>query len=219
MIRALIAACDLDGVIGVDGRIPWQCRGDLRLFRHLTMGCPVIMGRGTWESLPGPLDGRTSIVVSSTLPGAARSLSQAWGVAREECERSGATHAWVVGGASLYAAALFDVEYVYLTRVQTRVDLRGARDVARFPLEALDALALDEVAHAWPIPGAETLEWDSNPLPSPLPARNRRSPQPRRRWATRGDGDLGEGIAHWASGGGASRKRGNRSRVWYSDPA
>lgn len=37
--------------------------------------------------------------------------------------------------------------------------------------------------------------------------------------STRGDGDLGEGIAHWASGGGASRKRGNRSRVWYSDPA
>ena len=93
MIRALIVACDLDGVIGVDGRIPWQCRGDLRMFRALTMGCPVIMGRGTWESLPGPLDGRECVVVSSTLPGAARSLSQAWQRAEAACERSGATRA------------------------------------------------------------------------------------------------------------------------------
>lgn len=160
MIRALIVACDLDGVIGVDGRIPWQCRGDLRMFRALTMGCPVIMGRGTWESLPGPLDGRECVVVSSTLPGAARSLSQAWQRAEAACERSGATRAWVIGGASIYRPALFDVEYAYVTRVQTRVDLRGARDVALFPLATLDALAVGEVAHAWPLPGTEALEWE-----------------------------------------------------------
>lgn len=160
MIRALIVACDLNGVIGVDGRIPWRCPGDLRLFRTLTMGCPVIMGRRTWESLPGPLDGRACIVVSSTLLGAARSLSQAWQRAAAECGRSGATHAWVIGGESLYATALYDVTYAHVTRVQTRVDLRGARDVARFPLATLGALAVDEVGHARPLPGTEALEWE-----------------------------------------------------------
>lgn len=160
MIRALIVAHDLDGVIGVDGRIPWQCRGDLRLFRTLTMGCPVIMGRGTRESLPAPLDGRVNIVVSSTLPGAARSLSQAWGMAREMCDLSGATHAWVIGGESLYATALCDVAYAYVTRVQTRVDTNGAKHVARFPMERLAALAVDEVGGAFPMPGTEPMEWE-----------------------------------------------------------
>lgn len=160
MIRALIVACDLDGVIGVDGRIPWQCRGDLRLFRALTMGCPVIMGRGTWESLPAPLDGRANIVVSSTLPGAARSLSQAWGMAREMCDLSGATHAWVIGGERFYATALLDVTYAYVTRVQTRVDTSGAKRVARFPLAQFDALAWEEVGGAGPMPGTEATEWE-----------------------------------------------------------
>ncbi len=160
MIRALIAAHDLDGVIGVDGRIPWHCPGDLRLFRTLTMGCPVIMGRGTWESLPGQLDGRVNIVVSSTLPCAARSLSQAWWWAREVCDMNGATHAWVIGGEGLYATALCDVEYAYVTRVRTRVDTSGAKHVARFPVAALNALALDAVGHARPMPGTEAIEWE-----------------------------------------------------------
>jgi dihydrofolate reductase len=78
VIRALIVAHDRNGVIGVDGRIPWRCRGDQRMFRALTLGCPVIMGRRTWESLPMALVGREVIVVSRTMPGAARSLSEAW---------------------------------------------------------------------------------------------------------------------------------------------
>ena len=63
----MIAAVSLDGVLGVDGRIPWRCPADQRRFRERTMGGAVVMGRRTWESLPSKLDwgDRLPIVVSS----------------------------------------------------------------------------------------------------------------------------------------------------------
>lgn len=140
MIRALIVAHDADGVIGVDGRIPWRCPGDLRMFRALTAGCPVIMGRGTWDSLPAPLVGRANIVVSRTKLGAARSLSEAWQWAEAICVRSGAARAWVIGGEALYRTALYDVTEAYVTRVEARADTAGASRVARFPLREFEAL-------------------------------------------------------------------------------
>src|SRR5437762_10467604 len=71
----LVAAVAANGVIGRDGHLPWRLPEDLKHFKRLTLGHPVIMGRRTWESLKGPLPGRDNIVVTSQrgydAPGAA----------------------------------------------------------------------------------------------------------------------------------------------------
>ena len=64
MIVSLIAAVAENGVIGRGGQLPWRLSADLRRFKSLTMGHPIIMGRRTWESIGRPLPGRTSIVVT-----------------------------------------------------------------------------------------------------------------------------------------------------------
>ncbi len=61
---ALIVATDLDGVIGRDNQLPWHLPADLRRFKRITMGKPMIMGRKTYESIGKPLPGRTSVVLS-----------------------------------------------------------------------------------------------------------------------------------------------------------
>jgi dihydrofolate reductase len=96
-----------NGVIGRDGRLPWHLPEDLRLFRATTLGTTVVMGRRTWESLPPavrPLPGRANVVLTARAgweaPGAtvASSLGEAAATA--------AGDVWVIGGASVYAAAL-----------------------------------------------------------------------------------------------------------------
>lgn len=62
-----LAAMSKNGVIGADGKIPWHNKEDIKRFREITLGNPVVMGRKTWESLPnGPLDGRCNIVLSKS---------------------------------------------------------------------------------------------------------------------------------------------------------
>src|SRR5688572_20827737 len=108
MKLGLIYARSRNGVIGKDGIMPWHLPEDLAHFRQVTMGCPVIMGRRTWESLPPrfrPLPGRMNIVVSRqagwTAEGAtmAASLEDAIGMC------SGQPQAWVIGGGQIYAQA------------------------------------------------------------------------------------------------------------------
>ena len=60
----LVAALSLDGVIGRDGDLPWRLPDDLKRFKRLTMGCPMIMGRRTWDSIGRPLPGRRTLVLS-----------------------------------------------------------------------------------------------------------------------------------------------------------
>src|SRR2546430_5579773 len=75
----LVAAVAANGVIGRDGQLPWHLPEDLKHFKRLTLGHPVIMGRRTWQSLGGPLPGREHIVVTRTpgyeAPGAAVAAS------------------------------------------------------------------------------------------------------------------------------------------------
>ena len=71
----LVAAVAANGIIGAGGKLPWHIPEELKHFKRLTLGHPVIMGRRTWESLKGPLPGRENIVVTRTsgydAPGAA----------------------------------------------------------------------------------------------------------------------------------------------------
>lgn len=107
MTLNLIWAQDMVGVIGVDGAIPWHHPADLRRFRRLTMGSPVIMGRRTWESLPGPLDGRLNVVVGHQ-PGP-ETISTTYVPTPSEALRTAVAtcpdrDAWVIGGTRLFDA-------------------------------------------------------------------------------------------------------------------
>lgn len=106
----LIAASALNGVIGNNGAIPWHAPHDLKRFKSLTQGCALIMGRATWESLPGPLPGRPCIVVTSRPLDdagciAASSVDEAVRIAREMPRDRAATVAFA-GGTRIYEAAL-----------------------------------------------------------------------------------------------------------------
>jgi dihydrofolate reductase len=102
----LVAAVAANGIIGANGRLPWRLPEDLKHFKRVTLGQPVIMGRRTWESLPGPLPGRDNIVVTRSrgyeAPGAA--LANSLEAALALC--SGEPVACVIGGSRLFAEAL-----------------------------------------------------------------------------------------------------------------
>lgn len=114
---SVIAALADNRVIGIDNRLPWRLPADLQHFKALTMGKPMIMGRRTWESLPGLLPGRPHVVISrdeNYLAEGARvvhSLPQAFDLYPD------ATELMLVGGANLYAQAIPLAARMYLTYV------------------------------------------------------------------------------------------------------
>ena len=118
-----------NGTIGKDGGLPWRLKSDLAIFRAVTMGKPVIMGRKTWESLPKrPLIGRTNIVLSRDGAFEARGalvcedFSEAVQIAREQAEEDGQSEVCVIGGASLFDLALRRAGRLYLTEIDAEVD-------------------------------------------------------------------------------------------------
>lgn len=124
----LIAAVARNGVIGARGKLPWHLPEDLKHFRKLTLGHPVIMGRRTWESLGKPLAGRENIVVSRKTGFAAPGASVAATLAGAVALCSGEALAFVIGGAELYAAALPLADGLVLTEIDA--DYEGD---TRFP--------------------------------------------------------------------------------------
>jgi dihydrofolate reductase len=120
---SLIWAEAADRVIGHEGSIPWQLPEEQQHFKQLTMGATVVMGRGTWESLPAsvrPLPGRRNVVItrrpSYDAPGAevVSTLEEAFEGADGDI--------WVIGGASIYEEALPFAGRVVRTRVHLQVD-------------------------------------------------------------------------------------------------
>ena len=113
-----------NGVIGRAGALPWRLKSDMALFRALTLGKPIIMGRKTWDSLPRlPLPGRVNIVLSRdgsfAPPGAVvcEEFSEAAQIGREHAQDDGASEVCVIGGAELFALALPRAQRIYLTEV------------------------------------------------------------------------------------------------------
>jgi dihydrofolate reductase len=114
-----------NGVIGVGGGLPWRLKSDLSIFKQVTMGKPLIMGRRTWDSLPRkPLPGRTNIVLSrdgTFAPNGAvvcEDFSEAVQIAREQAAEDGADEVCVIGGAEIFALALPRARRLYLTEVE-----------------------------------------------------------------------------------------------------
>ena len=126
---AIVVARAANGVIGRDGDLPWRLKSDLALFKANTLGKPIIMGRKTWDSLPRkPLPGRTNLVLSrdgSFEPEQAvvcESFMEAVQMAREQAEEDGVEEVCIIGGRSLFEAAMSKTKRLYLTEVDAEVD-------------------------------------------------------------------------------------------------
>lgn len=119
----LIAALAENRVIGCNNQLPWHLPADLKHFKALTLGKPIIMGRKTWDSLGRPLPGRLNLVVSRQLdlhlPGAEvfASLEAAMARADQWAAAEGVDELMLIGGAQLYQQGLALAERLYLTRV------------------------------------------------------------------------------------------------------
>lgn len=104
----LIYARAANGVIGINGTLPWHLPEDLAHFKRTTLGCPVIMGRKTWDSLPPrfrPLPGRSNIVITRQSDWQAEGALVAHDLQQALQQCAGAADVWVIGGAQLYALA------------------------------------------------------------------------------------------------------------------
>jgi dihydrofolate reductase len=118
---SLIAAMARNGVIGRDNRLPWRLPADLQHFKALTLGKPMVMGRRTWESLPGLLPGRRHIVVSRNPEYRADGVDRVSSIDEAIRLLQASPEIMIVGGAQLYAAILPNADRLYLTRVDAEV--------------------------------------------------------------------------------------------------
>ncbi|HEY9223082.1 MAG TPA: dihydrofolate reductase [Variovorax sp.] len=104
----LIYARAANGVIGKDNALPWHLPEDMAHFKRMTAGCPVVMGRKTWDSLPPrfrPLPGRRNIVVTRQSGWQADGAERAGSLPEAMALSADAAEVWVIGGAQIYAEA------------------------------------------------------------------------------------------------------------------
>jgi len=122
---ALIAAVARNLAIGRGGELLWHESEDQKHFRRVTMGCPVIMGRKTWDSLPArfrPLPGRRNIVVTRNAAWQAEDGERAGSLDEALALCAGAAKVFVIGGAELYALALPQADELELTEIDAAFD-------------------------------------------------------------------------------------------------
>jgi dihydrofolate reductase len=148
MRLALIWAMSQNRVIGRNNALPWYLPEDLKYFKRVTMGKPVIMGRKTWDSIGRPLPGRTNIVITRdrafTAEGVkvVHSLDEAIRMAENICLINGGDEAVVMGGAEIYALALPKADRLYMTQVHA--DVHGDAFFPEFDLESWEELGRED---------------------------------------------------------------------------
>jgi dihydrofolate reductase len=148
-IISFVVAVAENGVIGRDGAMPWHVPSDLKTFRRLTTGKPVIMGRKTFASIGKPLEGRDNIVITRnaafSVSGVecAGSIADALEIARARAAARDVDEIVVIGGAEIFAATLPMADRIYLTRIHARptgdtffpeLDAETWREVSRVPI-------------------------------------------------------------------------------------
>ncbi len=122
---ALIAAIDRRHALGRDGALLWRESDDQKHFRRVTMGCPVIMGRKTWDSVPArfrPLPGRRNIVLTRDASWQAVGAERAVSLDAALALVAGADKVFVIGGGELYALALPRADELVLTEIDGTFD-------------------------------------------------------------------------------------------------
>jgi dihydrofolate reductase len=152
LVTLIVAVAD-SGVIGRDNTLPWHLPDDLKRFKQLTMGKPLIMGRKTFESIGKPLPGRHNIVVTRDANYRREGVTVVHDVAAAVRAAGGVREVMVIGGAELFRLFLPVAGRVHLTRVHADIegDVRwqelDTREWRRIDSERHDA---DE-RHAWPM--------------------------------------------------------------------
>lgn len=125
---AMIAALSRNRVIGVDNQLPWYLPEDLKFFKRMTQGKPLVMGRKTFQSIGRPLPGRLNIVVTRdagfTHPGVrvCHDLASALELAEQQALLEGAEEIMVMGGGEIYRQALPFASRLYLTEVDLTLE-------------------------------------------------------------------------------------------------
>lgn len=125
---ALIVAVSQNNVIGRDNQLPWHLPEDLKYFKSVTMGKPILMGRKTFDSIGRPLPGRTNIVITRNsqwaAPGAVvvTDIQAALAAAEKACEAAAVNEIMVIGGAQIYQNFLPFADRLYLTKVEAQVE-------------------------------------------------------------------------------------------------
>lgn len=158
MKKALIVAMAQNRVIGRNNKLPWYLPNDLKYFKQVTMGKPIIMGRLTYESIGKPLPGRVNIVVTRNPDWraegvrVANSLEEAYSLAMSIAEIDGRDEVMVIGGDQIYQAALPLADRIYLTEVHA--DVEGDAFFPEFDRSAWQEVAREEFAATEPNPYA-----------------------------------------------------------------
>ncbi len=144
---ALVVAVSRNGVIGRDGGLPWKVSGDLKKFKDVTLGKPIIMGRKTWESLPRkPLPGRLNIVLTRAcdreFPGA--TVVSSTDAALQTARGTGSEEVCIIGGGEIYKSFFDNADRIYLTQIDIEVD-----GDTRFPAD---------LSHGWRLVSREAIQ-------------------------------------------------------------
>ena len=158
MRTSLIWAMAENRVIGRNNKLPWHLPNDLKYFKHLTTGKPVIMGRKTYDSIGKPLPNRANIVITrdSKLAIAGvkvvNTIDEAIAMAEAECLISGAQEVIVMGGAEIYRQCLPMADRLYITFVHAVVE--GDAYFPEFDLSEFAEIARNDFAADGPNPYA-----------------------------------------------------------------
>ena len=148
---SLVVACGQNNVIGSDGGIPWHVPADLKQFKSLTMGKPIVMGRKTFQSIGKPLPGRPNIVITRHPEFAAEGIRVVNSLdAAIEQARALGDEIMIIGGGEIYQAALPIADRIYMTRIE----LEPEGDVFFPELDAVDwqTTVLEEHAASGDVP-------------------------------------------------------------------
>jgi dihydrofolate reductase len=121
MISIIVAAAE-NGVIGSDNRLPWHLPDDLRRFKALSLGKPIVMGRRTFESIGRPLPGRLNIVVSRQAGLAIEGVTVVPSLDAAIAAAGPVPEVVVIGGAEIFRQVLPSTQTIHLTRVHARVE-------------------------------------------------------------------------------------------------
>lgn len=121
---SLLVAISENGVIGANNQLPWHLPADLKYFKNLTWGLPVIMGRKTFESIGKPLPGRQNIVVTTNKEWKANGVTVVHTTeqALQQTNEVSVKEIFIIGGAQIFAATLPVANRIYLTRIHHHFD-------------------------------------------------------------------------------------------------
>ena len=124
MIVSLLVAASQNDVIGKNNQLPWHLPNDLKYFKNLTWGMPILMGRKTFDSIGKPLPGRKSIVITRNHDWQHHAVDVVHSIegAIQKAEGYGVKEIFVIGGAEIFKTSLSQANRIYLTRIHQNFD-------------------------------------------------------------------------------------------------